>query len=122
MRTPMPFAIFALIFLAACASQPRYPIAYYEPPCVVVAQRMGAYFGATPLEFEATPSTAYVARAQQDLEGTSFWTRPMHEAGGPTFFWIEEKATGKRVTEQVRVNVNMNGGSTPVPIFIPRGK
>lgn len=180
-RTTMRFSRIALaylaILLASCASQPRHPITYYEPPSeagsptlvgedslnsivpllfdnntvfvgvvdglpvrdprrtgkeplpirpglrkVVVAQRLGSFFGSTSLEFEVVSGRTYVIRHQQDLEGTNFMTRPMGQAGGPTFFWIEEQTTGKRMTEQVRVNVTTGQSYTPVPIFIPKGK
>jgi hypothetical protein len=87
---------------------------------VVVAQRMGRFHGATSLEFDAVSGVAYVIRYQQNLEGTNFMTRPIWRVGGLTFFWIEEQATGKRVSEQVEVNVTVDQQSAPFPIFIPR--
>lgn len=88
---------------------------------VRVAHQMGAFYGGTQLEFTAKAGASYRAFAQQDLEGTNFWTRPLHGIGGPTFFWIEDLATGEKVTEQVRAMVGSQQTQT-IPIFIPRGK
>lgn len=165
--------VFAVI--SGCATQPRMPIAYYQPPAtgatatiigsdelnvvpflfdnytvhiegvdglpvreprttgknvvtlpagvrrVRVVHQMGAFYGGTLLEFTAKAGASYRAFAQQDLEGTTFWNRPLHGIGGPTFFWIEDLSTGEKVTEQVRAMVGSQQSQT-IPIFIPRGK
>lgn len=89
---------------------------------VRVVHQMGSFYGGTLLEFEAKSGRNYRAHAQQDLEGTNLFTRPLGGIGGPTFFWIEEMESGERVTEQTRAMVGTTNQSTPIPIFIPRGK
>lgn len=168
-------ALFILLAASGCATQPRIPITYYEPPAtgatativgsdelnvvpflfdnytvhiesvdglpvreprstgknmltlsagphrVRIVHQMGAFYGGTLLEFTAKAGANYRAFAQQDLEGTTFWNRPLHGIGGPTFFWIEDLASGEKATEQVRAMVGSQQTQT-IPIFIPRGK
>jgi hypothetical protein len=87
---------------------------------VGVAQALGSFYGSTYFEVNIEPGKAYRVRYQQDLEGMNLLTRPMGQAGGPTFFWIEEADSGHRVTEQTRVTVTSNYRSTYIPIFIKK--
>src|ERR1051326_2972601 len=82
---------------------------------VMVAQQLGSLSGGYSFDFEAKAGVAYRVRYQQDLEGTNLLNRPLGQAGGPTFFWIEELESGKPVTEKVRTYVRSDYKS-PTPI------
>jgi hypothetical protein len=87
-----------------------------------VAQQMGAFHGGTTFQLEVKKGARYVVHSQQDTEGTTFWTRQVHEAGGPTFFWIEDANTGEKATDQVRIMVNADQRGMAYPIYIPKSK
>jgi hypothetical protein len=90
---------------------------------VVVAQRLGSLSGYCLLDFEAKAGVAYRVRYERDLEGTNFFNRTPGQAGGPTFFWIEELESGKPVTEKARGYVGSDPRAPiPIPIFIPRSR
>jgi hypothetical protein len=88
-----------------------------------VSQRMGQYFATVPFQIDAKSGATYRAHAQQDLDSVNWFHRPiLGDAGGPTFFWIEDAQTGEPVTPQRRINVSTNGSGSVMPIIVPRGR
>lgn len=100
------------------------PVALAPGPHVVhVSERMGQFFATVPFRIDAKVGDTYQARAQQDLNAMSWFQRPLlGDAGGPTFFWIEDAKSGEPVTPQQRIQVSTSGSAGMVPIFVPRGR